>query len=116
MTAEVWNGEPPDADDRGDWQEQAEAQLHSPSRELALWGVAAGPMDTYVHLSDTDGRWQVRVYCEGRREVAVRSLHTRLAITRYGEGSDWRTRALEPADRPVRTAAADPCRLHHGHA
>ncbi|MGW1760666.1 hypothetical protein [Streptomyces mirabilis] len=36
MTAEVWDGEPPAADDRG----------------------------------ATDGMWQVRVYCECRREVA----------------------------------------------
>ncbi|MFF2130713.1 hypothetical protein ACFVW1_36175 [Streptomyces olivochromogenes] len=27
-------------------------------------------MDTYIHLSDTDAMWQVRVYCDGRREVA----------------------------------------------
>lgn len=70
MTAEVWDGEPAASDDRGDWEEKAEAQLHSPSGELALWSVAAGPRDTHVHLSDTDGMWQVRVYCEGRREVA----------------------------------------------
>ncbi|MFE2968460.1 amidohydrolase family protein [Streptomyces sp. NPDC059340] len=48
MTAEVWDGEPPTADDRGDWEEQAEAQLHSPSGELALWGVAAGNHNRYV--------------------------------------------------------------------
>ncbi|RPE42321.1 DNA-binding Lrp family transcriptional regulator [Streptomyces sp. Ag109_O5-1] len=29
----------------------------------------------------------------------VRAVRTRLGITQYGEGSDWRTRALEPADR-----------------
>ncbi|MFF3663688.1 hypothetical protein [Streptomyces olivochromogenes] len=70
MTAEVWDGEPAAADDRGDWEEKAEAQLHSPSGELGLWSVAAGPMDTYIHLSDTDAMWQVRVYCDGRSEVA----------------------------------------------
>ncbi|MER7694620.1 hypothetical protein [Streptomyces sp. NPDC097610] len=37
-------------------------------------------MDTSVHLSDTDGTWQVRVYCEGRREA------TRLAQQGVPEG------------------------------
>ncbi|GAA2644174.1 hypothetical protein GCM10010307_48290 [Streptomyces vastus] len=69
LTAEVWDAEPPAADGRGAWEERAEARLHCPSGELALWGVATGPMDASVHLSDTDGMWQVRVYCEGRREV-----------------------------------------------
>jgi hypothetical protein len=69
LTAEAWDSEPPAADGRGDWEERAEVRLHCPSGELALWGVATGPMDTSVHLSDTDGMWQVRVYCEGRREV-----------------------------------------------
>lgn len=28
----------------------------------------------------------------------VRAIRTQLAITQYGEGSDWRTRAMAPAD------------------
>ncbi|MGH1554142.1 Lrp/AsnC family transcriptional regulator [Streptomyces sp. L7] len=38
----------------------------------------------------------------------VRGLRTRLAITQYGEGSDWRIRALEPADRATLSAPRAP--------
>ncbi|MFI9152620.1 hypothetical protein [Streptomyces sp. NPDC053367] len=69
MTAEIWDGPPPVAEDRGDWEERGEAELHCVSGELAVWGVAGGPMDTYLHLSDGEGMWRVRVYCEGRAEV-----------------------------------------------
>ncbi|MFD8814650.1 Lrp/AsnC family transcriptional regulator [Streptomyces sp. NPDC059627] len=40
----------------------------------------------------------------------VRTLRTRLAITQYGEGSDWRTRALAPADRATLSAPRPPTR------
>jgi hypothetical protein len=69
LTAEVWDAEPPAADERGDWEERGDAVLHCPSGELAVWGVTAGPRDTYLHLYDRDGTWQVRVYSEGRQEV-----------------------------------------------
>ncbi|MGW2233371.1 hypothetical protein [Streptomyces sp. NPDC001759] len=69
LSAEVWDGEPPAAADRGSWEEQGEAQFRSPSGELAVWTVTGGPMDTYLSLSETGGSWRVRVYCEGRAEV-----------------------------------------------
>jgi hypothetical protein len=69
LSAEVWDGEPPAAQDRGDWEERAEAQFHSPSGELAVWAVTGGPMDTYLNLSNAGGSWRVRVYCEGRAKV-----------------------------------------------
>ena len=40
----------------------------------------------------------------------VRDLRTRLAISQYGEGSDWRTRALEPADRATLSDPRPPTR------
>jgi hypothetical protein len=69
LTAEVWDGEPPTAEERGQWEERAEARIASSSGELAVWAVTGGPMDTYLHLSDSGGVWRVRVYCEGRSEV-----------------------------------------------
>lgn len=41
----------------------------------------------------------------------VRSLRTRLAITQYGAGSDWRTWALEPADRAALSEPRAPTRV-----
>jgi hypothetical protein len=69
MTVEVWDGPPPEADDGGAWEERGEAELQCSSGELAVWGVAGGPMDAYLYLSEGEGRWRVRVYCEGRAEV-----------------------------------------------
>ncbi|MFJ9721645.1 hypothetical protein ACIRP3_02755 [Streptomyces sp. NPDC101209] len=69
VSAEVWDGEPAAADDRGQWEEGGEARIHSPSGELAVWAVTGGPMDTCLKLADGGGSWLVRVYCEGRAEV-----------------------------------------------
>ncbi|MFF8947111.1 hypothetical protein ACF1A5_33600 [Streptomyces sp. NPDC014864] len=70
MSAEVWDAEPPPADDRGEWEARGEAVLHCSSGELAVWGVTAGPREAYLRLPDKNRTWQVRVYCEGRQEVA----------------------------------------------
>ena len=69
LSAEVWDGEPAAADDRGEWEERGEARIHNSSGELAVWGVTGGPMDTCLKLADSGGGWRVRVYCEGRAEV-----------------------------------------------
>ncbi|MFJ9119270.1 hypothetical protein ACIRJO_27455 [Streptomyces sp. NPDC102394] len=69
LSAEVWDGEPAAADDRGEWEKRGEARIHSPSGELAVWGVTGGPMHTCLKLADSGGSWRVRVYCEGRAEV-----------------------------------------------
>ncbi|MFF4041153.1 hypothetical protein [Streptomyces sp. NPDC001816] len=69
LATEVWDTEPPAADDRGDWEERGEVVLHCPSGELALWGVTSGPRETYLQLPEKDVTWRVRVYCEGRQEV-----------------------------------------------
>ncbi|WP_415950130.1 Lrp/AsnC family transcriptional regulator [Streptomyces sp. KLOTTS4A1] len=44
----------------------------------------------------------------------VRSLRIRLGITLYGEGGDWRIRALEPAGRAALPAAPVPSRTAYG--
>ncbi|MCZ1005433.1 hypothetical protein O1L68_00120 [Streptomyces lydicus] len=69
LTAEVWDAQPPGEDGRADWDEVGEAHIHCSSGELALWGVAGGPMETCLHLSEVGGTWQVRVFCVGREEV-----------------------------------------------
>ncbi|MEU8591602.1 hypothetical protein AB0C59_32090 [Streptomyces sp. NPDC048664] len=38
LTAEVWDAEPPAADDRGHWEEHKDVVLHCPSGELAVCG------------------------------------------------------------------------------
>jgi hypothetical protein len=61
--------QPPAPDDGVTWDEQGEAQIRCGSGELALWGVAGGPMEEYVHLSAGPGTWRVRICCTGRDEV-----------------------------------------------
>jgi hypothetical protein len=68
LTVEIWDGEPP-ADDRLAWEAQGEAELHSSTGELAVWGVAAGRGVEDVFLDGKEADWAVRVYCAGRAEA-----------------------------------------------
>ncbi|MEU5951136.1 AsnC family transcriptional regulator [Streptomyces sp. NPDC047525] len=65
----------------------------------------AGDFDLFASVAATDlptlGR-AVHRTIGGLR--GVRSTRTRLGITQYGEGSDWRIRALEPAGRATLSA------------
>ncbi|MFF9870527.1 hypothetical protein ACF1G0_35055 [Streptomyces sp. NPDC013953] len=68
LSIEVWDDQPPEQP-QGVWDEHGRAQLHSPSGQLAVWGVAGGPGATHVDLPAAGRIWNVRAYCAGREEV-----------------------------------------------
>ncbi|MFC9929164.1 Lrp/AsnC family transcriptional regulator [Streptomyces sp. NPDC127190] len=71
----------------------------------------AGDFDLFLGVAAPDlgtlGR-AVREEIGGLR--GVRTIRTLLGITQYGEGSDWRTRAMGPADRAALGDARPPAR------
>lgn len=75
----------------------------------------AGDFDLLLSVVSTDlptlGRHVRRVIGELR---GVRSTRTRLALRLFGEGGDWRMRALDPAERAALTTPKAPGRLSYG--
>ncbi|MGW8378941.1 hypothetical protein [Streptomyces sp. ODS28] len=73
LTAEVWDAEPP-ADTSTEWEAQEEAELYSPSGELAVWSYG-GAMEEYLYLGAEKMRWSIRVHCTGRSRVKALTDH-----------------------------------------
>ncbi|MFK0293929.1 hypothetical protein ACIQU6_26155 [Streptomyces sp. NPDC090442] len=68
LSVEVWDGQPPPADDEAGCDAEAEGEIESVTGELAAYEMM-GISETSIVLGRRDTLWRVRIQCSGRSEV-----------------------------------------------